>query len=131
LIRCNRRRSKRCFCARRKDRYKTESKQARFQEQTKDGPRAHIATVKNGSDLFELSNERANYKDGFVVAEINAEPGNEFIRFDNGRSLRLGEEMGGMQEDIWRTQIKHTSSVILIRSYKSADSYQGFEPLLC
>ena len=37
-----------------------------------------------------------------------AEPGNEFIRFANGKTLRLGEEMGGMRDDIWRTQIKHT-----------------------
>ena len=42
------------------------------------------------------------------VAEINAEPGNEFIRFNNGRVLRLGEESGGMRDDVWRAQIKHT-----------------------
>ena len=89
--------------------YKTGIKaRLRFQEQTKDGPREKVATLKNGADLFALSNERDNYKDGFVVDEINAEPGNEYIRFDNGRSLRLGEEMGGMQDDIWRAQIKHT-----------------------
>ena len=46
--------------------------------------------------------------DGFAVAEINAEPGSEFIRFNNGRTLRLGEEIGGMREDVWRAQIKHT-----------------------
>ena len=42
------------------------------------------------------------------MAEINAEPGSEFIRFNNGRTLRLGEETGGMRNDVWRTQIKHT-----------------------
>ncbi len=47
-------------------------------------------------------------QDGYSVAEINAEPGNEFIRFNNGRTLRLGEEIGGMRDDIWRAQIKHT-----------------------
>ena len=89
--------------------YKTGIKaKLRFQEQTKDGPREKVATVKHGADLFAISNERANYKDGFVVAEINAEPGNEFIRFDNGRTLPLGAEIGGMKEDIWRAQIKHT-----------------------
>ena len=35
-------------------------------------------------------------------------PGVEFIRFNNGRKLRLGQEIGGMREDVWRTQIKHT-----------------------
>jgi type III restriction enzyme len=89
--------------------YKTGIKaKLRFYEQTRDGPREKVAILKNGSDLFSLSNERACYKDGFIVAEINAEPGNEYIRFDNGRVLRLGEETGSMKEDIWRAQIKHT-----------------------
>ena len=55
-----------------------------------------------------VSNERACYQDGFEVAEINAEPGNEYLRFNNGRVLRLGEEIGGMRDDVWRVQIKHT-----------------------
>jgi type III restriction enzyme len=76
--------------------------------QTAEGPKEKAVTVKNGADLFALSNERANYSQGFSVAEINAEPGSEFIRFNNGRTLRLGEEMGGMREDVWRVQIKHT-----------------------
>ena len=90
--------------------YKTGIKaKLRFQEQTKDGPREQSRHCKKWCGFIcSISNERANYKDGFVVAEINAEPGNEFIRFDNGRTLRLRRRDGGMQEDIWRTQIKHT-----------------------
>ena len=80
----------------------------RIHVQTATGPKEKSVTVKNGADLFTLSNERACYQDGFSVAEINAEPGNEFLRFNNGRVLRLGEEMGGMQGDVWRVQIKHT-----------------------
>ena len=76
--------------------------------QTGDGPKEKSITVRNGADLFKLSNERACYQQGFSVAEINAEPGNEFIRFNNGRVLHPGEESGGLREDIWRTQIKHT-----------------------
>ncbi len=80
----------------------------RIHVQGNDGPKEKSVTVKNGTDLFMLSNERANYAQGYSVAEINAEPGSEFIRFNNGRTLRLGEEIGGMREDIWRAQIKHT-----------------------
>src|SRR5215469_15012649 len=80
----------------------------RIHVQMKDGPKEKSVTVKNGADLFTVSGERACYQDGFSVAEINAEPGNEFLRFNNGRRLRLGEEIGGMGEDIWRVQIKHT-----------------------
>ena len=80
----------------------------RIHEQGPDGPKEKSVTVKNGTDLFSVSNERACYQDGFVVAEINAEPANEYIRFNNGRVMRLGEESGGMRDDVWRAQIKHT-----------------------
>ncbi|MBN1930675.1 MAG: DEAD/DEAH box helicase family protein [Desulfobacterales bacterium] len=80
----------------------------RIQVQTGEGPKEKAVTIKNGADLYALSNERACYQDGFLVTEINAEPGNEYIRFENGRSLRLGEETGGLREDVWKTQIKFT-----------------------
>lgn len=81
----------------------------RIHAQGASGPIEKPVTVKGfGADLYELSGNRENYRDGFVVAEINAEPGNESIRFDNGRTLRLGEELGGLHEDVWRMQIKQT-----------------------
>ena len=80
----------------------------RMQVQTNEGPKEKTVTVRNGADLYILSNERAAYKNGFLVTEINAEPGNEFLGFNNGRVLRLGEECGSMREDMWRVQIKHT-----------------------
>lgn len=80
----------------------------RIHIQANDGPKEKTITVRQGSDLFAMSNERANYQDGFSIAEINAEPGSEYIRFNNGRTLRLGEEIGGRREDVWRVQIKHT-----------------------
>lgn len=80
----------------------------RIHVQMPDGPKEKTVTVKSGADLFTLSKERASYRQGYEVAEINAEPGNEYIRFTNGRTMRLGEEIGGMREDVWRTQIKHT-----------------------
>ncbi|HSO76812.1 MAG TPA: DEAD/DEAH box helicase family protein, partial [Blastocatellia bacterium] len=80
----------------------------RIHVQGNEGPKLKLVTVTQGADLFALSNERVNYAQGYSVAEINAEPGLEFIRFSNGRTLRLGDEIGGMREDVWRTQIKHT-----------------------
>jgi type III restriction enzyme len=80
----------------------------RIHMQTAGGPKEKAVTVKHRADLFVLSNERSHYAQGFSVAEINAEPGNEFIRFTNGRTLRLGEEIGGLRDDIWHTQITHT-----------------------
>ncbi len=80
----------------------------RIHVQTTQGPKVKSVIVKNGADLYVISNDRACYKDGFAVAEISAEPGNEYLRFNNGRMLRMGEEMGGLREDLWRVQIKQT-----------------------
>jgi type III restriction enzyme len=61
---------------------------------------------KAGADLYELSNQREPYRDGFIVSEICAEPGNEFIRFNNGTKVGLGQELGGIREDLNREQIR-------------------------
>lgn len=80
----------------------------RIHTQTAEGPKEKSVTVKQGADLYTLSKERSSYQNGFEIAEINAEPGAEYLRFANGHSLRLGEEMGGLRDEVWRTQIKHT-----------------------
>lgn len=72
------------------------------------GPKVKSVTVRQGADLHAISNERAAYRDGFSVAEISAEPDNEFVRFSNGLRLALGQEAGGMRDEIWRAQIKET-----------------------
>jgi restriction endonuclease len=42
------------------------------------------------------------------MTELHAEPDAEFIRFTNGLTLRIGQEVGGMRDDVWRVQIRHT-----------------------
>jgi DNA modification methylase len=80
----------------------------RIHVQGPDGPNERSVTIKNGDDLFVRSNERASYAQGYSVAEINAEPDAEFIRFTNGLTMRIGQEVGGMRDDVWRVQIRHT-----------------------
>jgi len=80
----------------------------RIHVQTPTGPKEKLVTVKNGHDLLSISEDRACYRDGYEITEINAEPGSEYIRFSNGRTMRLGEEIGGMRDDVWLAQIKHT-----------------------
>lgn len=79
----------------------------RIHVQGPEGPKERSVTVKNGDDLFTRSNDRAAYA-SYSVAEINAEPDIEYIRFTNGMTLRVGEEVGGMRDDVWRVQIRHT-----------------------
>ena len=63
--------------------------------------------VKQNADLYVLSNERSAYQNGFEVLDINCELGNEFIDFTSGR-LYLGQERGGITEDLIDVQIKNT-----------------------
>src|SRR5439155_8775368 len=74
----------------------------RIHVQTPTGPREQRVTVRDGADLYEVSNNRANYRNGFEIVEINTEPGNEHIQFANRTRLDLGQELGGLREDIWR-----------------------------
>lgn len=80
----------------------------RIHVQTPNGPKEKSVTVRQGADLYTLSNERTQYRDGFEVVEINAEPGYEYLRFANGRTIQKGSETGGIRDDVWRLQIKHT-----------------------
>lgn len=63
--------------------------------------------VKQNADLYTLSNEREAYRNGFEVLDISCEPGNEFIDFTSGR-LYLGQEKGGITDDLIEVQIKNT-----------------------
>lgn len=79
----------------------------RIQVQTGSGVKEKDLWVKQNADLFTLSNDREAYRHGFEVLDISAEPGNEYIDFNTGR-LYLGQERGGIQEDLTEIQIRNT-----------------------
>ena len=72
------------------------------------GPKVSSALVGQDDDLYVKSGEMPVYKDGMVVTEINATPGDEHIRFANGLRIDLGKEVGGVQADEQRVQIRLT-----------------------
>lgn len=73
-----------------------------------DGVRAKEFKVKGGEDLFILSNERECYRNGYIVAYIDATPGAEHVGFTGGKTVDLGAEVGGFRDDLWRSQIRNT-----------------------
>jgi type III restriction enzyme len=75
---------------------------------TATGPKEKTIRVKQGTDLYQISNEREAYKDGYVITEINTEPENEYIEFNNGKYIELGQEQGGIRDDLMKVQIKNT-----------------------
>ncbi|MEX2345299.1 MAG: DEAD/DEAH box helicase family protein [Balneolaceae bacterium] len=64
--------------------------------------------VSSGEDLFEMSGGREVY-DGYIISELYAEKGNEYVRFSNDVIVRQGLTIGGVDEDRYkRLQIRKT-----------------------
>lgn len=76
---------------------------------TKNGSTSRKAiTIKDGSDLYELSNGRDVYS-GYTINDIYIEKGNEYIEFSNGESIGIGEVVGDVDDDsIKQLQIRKT-----------------------
>jgi len=83
--------------------------QLEIDEETDHGPKRKKVKVKSGDDLYTKSKHRDAYQDGFVVGEISAEAGSEFILFEpSGICLHIGEAHGGDDEAVKRLQIRKT-----------------------
>jgi type III restriction enzyme len=74
----------------------------------KSGPKATKTWVKQGDDLFVKSNEREAYRNGYIVQNIDCTPGSEYVEFNQGRFLELGQETGGLGDDIMKVQVHET-----------------------
>jgi type III restriction enzyme len=70
------------------------------------GPAKKSVTVKNGDDLYALSNQREIYRNGFIVNEIDA--GEGFVTFANDVRVAVGRPHGALTDAILRLQIEAT-----------------------
>lgn len=78
-----------------------------IEEKTKSGVKRRVRRVKKGSDLYTLSNQATQYKDRYVVAEIDAR--DQSLTFTNGIKIHVGEALGQIDEQLMRTiQIRET-----------------------
>lgn len=78
--------------------------------------------VKNGSDLFMVSGEREEYRNGFIISEITlTEDGSGYIKFNDGKKLEKGDAIGGITDEIKRYQIRETIKEHLEKERKMKD----------
>jgi len=70
--------------------------------------KAAKVTVKQGDDLYVKSDECHHYKEGYMVQNIDCTPGAEYIEFNQGRFLYLGQEAGGLGDEIMKAQVRET-----------------------
>lgn len=72
------------------------------------GPKPAKLWVKQGDDLFVKSKEREIYREGYIVQNIDCTPGAEYIEFNQGRFLELGQEAGGLGAEVMKAQVYET-----------------------
>jgi type III restriction enzyme len=70
----------------------------------KGAPKSKSITLKQGTDISQQTN-RPGY-DGYIVTNICAEEGLEHVEFANGKVLEVRQELGGMGDEILKTQIR-------------------------
>ena len=78
-----------------------------FEIKQKNGVKRVLKILKEGDNLYELSNNLTEYKDGYVIKEINALTNS--VSLLNGIVLKPGEAVGEVNEDLLRRiQIRET-----------------------
>ena len=85
---------------------KTPSAAVMIFEDTPNGTKEKAVKLKQGTDLSDYTN-REGYQ-GYVVDEIYAEPGAEYVRFCNNIVLEPEEEKHGIQDEVLKEQIRQT-----------------------
>ena len=81
---------------------------SRIHKEGPSGPKAAKLWVKQGDDLFVKSDERDAYRNGYIVQNIDCTPGSEYVEFNQGRFLELGQEVGRQTDDIMKAQVYET-----------------------
>jgi type III restriction enzyme len=72
------------------------------------GPKVTKSWVKQGDDFYAKSGGLQTYRNGYVVQNIDCTPGAEYIEFNQGRFVELGQELGGMADDMMKAQVYET-----------------------
>ncbi len=88
-------------------------------ENTPNGTREKQIKIKHGTDLSSQTN-RSDY-DGYLVTDINAEPGNEYLEFQNGIVIEVLQETGGMNDERIKSQIEQTVEAHFAKEKKYKD----------
>lgn len=66
-------------------------------------------TVKTGDSLYDKSGENSDYEAGWIVSNISAAEGDEWVEFTNGELLEKGQAVGDVSEAaVKRAQIRRT-----------------------
>jgi len=71
-----------------------------------DGVKRKSVTAKVGDDLYDLSNKREIYKNGYIINGIDVTE--NLIELSNGETVFTGDTFGGLSDEIRKVQIRKT-----------------------
>ncbi len=84
-----------------------------------EGVKRKTVTAKVGDDLFDLSNKREIYKNGYIINGIDVSA--NLIELSNGETLFAGDTLGGLSDEVMKVQIRKTIEEHFLkeRNYKN------------
>ena len=73
---------------------------------TPDGVKRKSVSAKVGDDLYDLSNKREIYKNGYILNGIDISE--SLVELSNGETIFVGDTFGGLSDEIMKVQIRKT-----------------------
>ncbi len=73
---------------------------------TPNGVKRKSVTTKVGDDLYDLSNKREIYKNGYIINGIDV--AENLIELSNGETIFVGDTFGGLSDEVMKVQIRKT-----------------------
>ena len=83
---------------------------------TKDGVQRKSVSVRVGDDLYEKSNHRNIYQDGYIINGIDVEA--RFVSLSNGEDVYIGSPLGSLTDEVLKVQIEKTVQEHFIKEKK-------------
>ncbi|MFQ5641493.1 MAG: DEAD/DEAH box helicase family protein [bacterium] len=86
---------------------------------TSDGVKRKSVTAKVGDDLYELSNKREIYKNGYIINGMDVSE--NLIELSNGETVFVGDTFGGLSDEVMKVQIRKTVDEHFLKERKLQD----------
>ena len=84
-----------------------------------EGVKRKTVTVKVGDDLYQLSNKREIYRNGYIINGIDVLE--NLIELSNGETVFVGDTFGGLTDEIMKVQIRKTIEEHFLKERKYKD----------
>ncbi|MFC1936100.1 DEAD/DEAH box helicase family protein [Chloroflexota bacterium] len=88
---------------------------------TDKGVKRKTVTAKVGDDLYQLTNQREIYRDGYIINAIDIT--DESIDLSNGERIYLGQPTGALNDEIMKMQMRR----MIDEHFKKAKRYEAGE----